>query len=480
MNYRRATPCLTLIAALAVCVSGWAAELPKFNNLRFEEDWSNFDADSSERVLDRMKHIRLRDGVWLSTGGRARLRVEGWDNFNFDRAHDNAFMLYRLYLHTDWHFGEHWRVFAEGRFTQLTERDLPGGKRPALDVDRGDLWNVFVEGKFPVGDTQAMIRVGRQELQFGRQRLVSPLDWANNRRIFDAVLLRLTGGDPGWAATFFTSMPVNIRDDYFTWNKTDESLLFSGVYYTRPLGGTGHTLDAYLFAMNTVKDRPIEEDRYTVGIQAQGPLAGNLGYNVEGAYQLGKRAIAGEYRDVREDIRAWMVTAETTYTFADTWGRPWITLGGGYASGDRSPTDGRHETFRQLFPLGHAYLGYIDAIGRQNIIDARLSAGFWPVKDKLRVQADFHGFWLARNEDALYNVGGGLARSPIITTEGGRVVNVHKHSVGQELDLSFLYTHSRHLTFHGGFSRFFTGSFLQATGNGSNVNFIYTQVEFTF
>ena len=39
------------------------------------------------------------------------------------------------------------------------------------------------------------------------------------------------------------------------------------------------------------------------------------------------------------------------------------------ASGDDDPTDGDLETFNQLFPLGHAYFGYIDVIGRQNIID---------------------------------------------------------------------------------------------------------------
>ena len=37
-------------------------------------------------------------------------------------------------------------------------------------------------------------------------------------------------------------------------------------------------------------------------------------------------------------------------------------------SGDDEP-GGDVETFNQLFPLGHAYFGYIDLIGRQNALD---------------------------------------------------------------------------------------------------------------
>jgi hypothetical protein len=368
----------------------------------------------------------------------------------------------------------------EGRYSGLTERDLPGGKRPALDVDRGDLWNAFVEGRFDAGRTGVLLRVGRQELQFGKQRLVSPLDWANNRRIFDAVQLRLRGPDAGWTLTAFSAMPVVVRDDFFTWNKRDDALLFSGLYYTQRLGDGGHSLEGYAFAQNTVRHLSVEEERYTLGAQAQGPIVGDLAYNVEGAYQFGNREIAGQYGDTHEDIRAWMLTAETTYTFTQARGKPWLSLGADYASGDRAPGDGKAQTFRHVYPLGHAYFGYIDAIGRQNIVDARVGAGVWPVKDKLRLQADLHWFWLASRHDALYNAGGAAARSPIITTEGGRVINTGKRGVGQELDLSFNYFLNRHIAFHGGYSRFFAGDFLKATGAGRDIDFVYTQVEFTF
>ena len=472
--------CFVLLLVPVLWEVTGAEEIPKYQNLRFEEDWSSYTPASDAPLLDRAKHVELSEDVWLSMGGKIRLRAEGWDNFGFTEGNDDVFLLYRLYLHTDLHLGEHWRVFVEGRFSGLTDRDLPGGKRPALDVDRGDLWNAFVEGRCETGGMDLTVRLGRQELQFGRQRLVSPLDWANNRRIFDAAWLRLRAKESGWTLTAFTAKPVTIRDAWFTWNDTNHDVLFSGLYYTRPLGASGHTIDAYAFASNALRDLPVEEDRYTIGLQAAGPIKGSLIYNIEGAYQFGRRTTARPYSDLREHIQAWMATAETTYTFAQRASKPWLTLGIGYASGDGSPNDGTVHTFQQLYPLGHAYLGYIDALGRQNMIDARLGAGFWPIKERLRVQAELHWFWLANREDGLYNVGGAYARSPIITTEGDRTILPGKRTVGQELDLSAHYFVNRHVTVHGGYSRFFAGSFLETTGAGSNVNFVYAQIEFTF
>ena len=38
-----------------------------------------------------------------------------------------------------------------------------------------------------------------------------------------------------------------------------------------------------------------------------------------------------------------------------------------YGSGDDDPQDGAHGTFDQLYPLGHAYYGYIDPFALQNL-----------------------------------------------------------------------------------------------------------------
>ena len=66
----------------------------------------------------------------------------------------------------------------------------------------------------------------------------------------------------------------------------------------------------------------------------------------------------------------------------------------------RRPDRRRPETFNQLFPLGHAYFGYIDVIGRQNIIDLHPGVELTLLKDKpyakkVSLRADYHLFWRA-------------------------------------------------------------------------------------
>ena len=80
--------------------------------------------------------------------------------------------------------GRHLRVFVEGRSSLAWDRSLPGGRR-ASDVDTVDIWNTFVEMRFEPGAYEVEVRAGRQELLFGGQRLVSPINWSNTRRIFD-------------------------------------------------------------------------------------------------------------------------------------------------------------------------------------------------------------------------------------------------------------------------------------------------------
>ena len=149
---------------------------------------------------------------------------------------------------------------------------------------------------------------------------------------------------------------------------------------------------------------------------------------------------------------------------------PWGTVGFDYASGDDDPADSDIGTFDQLFPLGHAFNGYIDIIGRQNIIDLHGTIGFWPIVKKVSVKGDYHLFRLAEDTDALYNAGGGVVRS------GG----VNEDDVGSEFDLTVTYTFDRHTTFWLGYSHFFAGDFIEVTGSSSDIDFVYLQAKYTF
>ena len=145
-------------------------------------------------------------------------------------------------------------------------------------------------------------------------------------------------------------------------------------------------------------------------------------------------------------------------------------VGFDFASGDDDPTDGDVGTFNQLFPLGHAFLGYIDAVGRQNIIDLHVTVGAWPVEKTIRVQADIHQFWLAEDDDALYSAGGGILRAGTGS----------ETDVGTEVDLTVLWNANRHTSVLAGYSHFFAGDLIDQTGPSDDIDFFYTQITFTF
>ncbi len=164
---------------------------PTYKFLRQNENWSVVAEGPSrtEDFFDPVKHVPLNESgsIWVSFGGHYRVRMESWDNFGFSDAEgrDDLFVNTRLLLHADIRVGDHVRFYVEGKTALATDRNLPGGRRP-FDIDTADLLNAFVDLSVPVSDAgDFTFRVGRQELLFGKQRLVSPLPWGNSLRTFE-------------------------------------------------------------------------------------------------------------------------------------------------------------------------------------------------------------------------------------------------------------------------------------------------------
>lgn len=443
---------------------------PAFKPLRFEEDWSNFEPDQGSDFWDPIKRMKLNDdgSAWLGMGGELRLRIEHWESFGFSPAPtaDDTFALARAQLYTDWHFGEHIRVFIEGESALATDRDLPGGRR-GLDVDELDLQNAFVDLMFPLdgADSKLTLRVGRQSLLFGKQRLVSPLPWANSQRSWDGARAILE--THGWRIdAFYTRFTPVKKYQFNDWMGGPD---FWGLYATGKVGPDDTIgLDLYYLGLDT--SGPVtfnattgSEDRHTIGARLFGDIADSgFSYDLEGAYQFGDVGAA--------DINAFMIASQLSYTYADSSWKPSVYIGADYASGDDTPGDTDVETFNQLFPLGHAYHGYMDLIGRQNIVD--LSAGFsFKPHEKVLIKADFHHFIRASDADSVYNAGGGVLRA---TTPGA------SDEVGQEIDITLKYTVDRHLTLQGGYSHFFAGDYFADTGTSEDVDFFYAQLVYKF
>jgi hypothetical protein len=128
------------------------------------------------------------------------------------------------------------------------------------------------------------------------------------------------------------------------------------------------------------------------------------------------------------------------------------------------------DPFDRLFPTGHAYLGYIDMVGRQNIVDLRGGASIDPLQS-LDFALDLHNFWRAEDEDALYSPGGAIVRSGSAGSS---------NYVGTEIDLTIRYRMDHHISWQAGYSHFLAGDFIEESGSSHDVDFGYLMGLFTF
>ena len=440
---------------------------PRFKNLRYDEDFSYLGGTEGSYVKDpwdSIKWIPIGNDWHLTLGGQARLRFESETNKDFGSAepsHD-SFLLQRYFLHADLRHESGLRFFLQGKFAHVNNRDK-GGKN-GLEA-HADIQQVFVD--VPLGS--ATWRLGRQELQYGKQRLISPLDWGNLRRTFQGV--KVFGQTPDWRWDAFAVRPV--KNDRRNLSDADEQIDFYGLYTTWK-GTKALAADFYALLLKNNNDtgatntnansRAGRRTIYTVGNRLYGKR-GSWDYETEAAAQFGTYA--------GDRVRAWMATAGAGYTFADAAWKPRIGLLYDYASGDRDSTDGTHSTFNQLFPLGHAYFGYLDRVGRQNVHAIKAQLKVKPTK-KLTVWADFHTFFADQSRDSMYGANGAALRGD--GTAGS-------HNFGHELDLTMKYALNKHTTVLAGWAHFWTGGFIErssAAGASEDADFLYAQIEYKF
>lgn len=479
--------------------AGTKTTAPKpYSAVRWDEDYSYLkDPAARTDYTDPLKYIRLgADDVYLSVGGQVRERYEFFNNYLFSPPatsaagpqDDDGYFLTRLLVHADLHATQYFRLFVQGKSAMEDGRD--GGPR-ATDADEVDVQQAFADGIIPLGGKNSVtVRFGRQDLIYGAQRLISPLDWTNNRRTFEG--LKVSSQVGVCTTDVFWVRPVNVEKEEL--NDGDGQTSFAGVYNSTALSdfmkGSNTKLDVYFLALNRTNARfatnsattsaAADEDRYTLGVR----MSGNpkpFDYDVELDYQFGQFGNA--------DISAWAAAAEMGYTVGNCPATPRLILGFDYASGDGNPNSGDLHTFNQLFPLGHAYFGFIDVIGRQNIMDLHPGVELTFVQDKswakkLGLRADYHLFWRASTDDAVYNAGSGAGSSPsvsgVLRADGGS----DKRFVGSEIDLLLTWQFDRHVQVLLGYSHFFAGGFIKETGKATGANrdidFIYLQMQYTF
>jgi len=440
---------------------------PAFQAMRHAEDYSALGDQPRQSWLDEMKHIAMgTPRLRLTLGGQARVRYEYKRNeaFGSGRPASDGYLLTRYRVHGDLNYMDMVRVFIEGKFAFAHDRDRSA---PLIFEDNAAFQNLFVDiTPWRRDGSKLTVRLGRQELLYGRQRLVSSFVWANVMRTFDGFKAMLTLQDEQggtWQIDGWWTRLVRTRKNHF--NDPDPHTQFYGLYAAYK-GQTKWGYDLYALGVernrrSNPNSRPGTDHRVTLGGRFWTKDYAPWDHEAEGARQVGR--FAGD------QVSAWMAGVEVGYTLVDCDLQPRVWVGYEFASGDDDPSDGKVGTFNQLFPLGP--FGYIDVVGRQNIHDLRAGVDL-KLHPNVSVGLHVHNFWLAEKADALYNAGGAALRRDATGSSGSYV--------GSEIDLIVKVKVDRHSSVLVGYSHFFAGQFVGGTGPDDDVDFVYVQYQFTF
>ena len=454
-------------SAIFCCVSLAAAEPPKLSTMRYDEDYSYL-RDHGARSgawWEPSKFIPLNDSgdVYLTFGNEARLRYEMLRNDNFGEGpqDDDGYLWLRTLPLADLHVGEHLRAFAQLVSAFAVDRE-PFERR--VDENRFDVLQAFTDFRFALLQTEQhlTVRLGRQMLRYGSDRLISNRYGPNVPESFDGVKAFAELGS--WQVDAFWVRPVESDFRDLDDQANDERALWS-LYLTKhfdPAKKDG--LDAYYIGYEndaaTFNQGTAPERRHTLGTRIFGNSSG-WDWNAEGFYQF------GTFGD--GDIRAWSVGSDTGYTFTKATLSPRVSVKANIISGDDNPGDPDLQSFNPLFPRGK-YFGEMGLLGPYNLINLHPSLELQLHKHwSAALSAIF--YWRENTGDGIYDNAGNLVRA-----DGGS----RARYVGGQAEFVVNYHPSRNLEIECAVSRFTPGRFIEETGRSADAVFASAEIRFTF
>jgi hypothetical protein len=296
-----------------------------------------------------------------------------------------------------------------------------------------------------------IIKLGRQEINLGNQRLIGAVGWSQAGRSFDGVLLGYSAGDYGMAAFFYGKLGDTVkRFDAWVMPGEDEGLLSDiDLYVTTWQGklapfGIGGTYEITNILVNPRVHGSINTiyGRVTPAFDTD---YAKVKLNLEAATQTGENEDGYDYG-------GYFFSVGAGASFEDVAWTPDVFIGYDYYSGDDDPDDTDLDAFWSVLPTAHKWLGHADLVwlnpngpsfylfnnrlpqqGDPGITDLYIKLGVKPM-DKISAHLDFHYFKSAED---------------VVGPEGQT-----DDSVGWETDFAVKYKYSRNLCLTLGWDHF--------------------------
>ncbi len=286
------------------------------------------------------------------------------------------------------------------------------------------------------------VRLGRQEFVYNNDRLLGNVDWVQQARSHDGVLLK-------------ANLPAGIRLDAGGAFNQEKEALFATHY-----GLNNYKVLGFVWAQKQLSEGlSLGGMHVSDGFQRPDSIGGvyfRHTYGLDLNYQREAWQFTGAlYRQSGEhasgkQIGAYMGVAEATYSI-----NPFkITAGTNYLSG-MAGHENRIRTFNTLYATNHKFYGFMDyfinipADTRMGGLQNHFLKTTYAAGKKCNLSLDYHYFALAQN----------LAFSD---TQSG----TESRYLGSELDAVLHYRHSDGVQFFVGYSTLFAGASMEAIKPG--------------
>ena len=446
------------------------ARRPSYAVLRQDEDWSAL-ADPALRTdpLDTLKYIPLNaDGtIYLTTAIDAFFAYRGFQNEGHGRypGYDGTWNT-RANVHVGLTLGSRLRLYAA-----LKHGDVFGARREPAAVNRNrlDLHQAFVElgfgDLFTLAPRDVLVRIGRQEIQYGGGALIAARLGPNVRSNYDGVLVRTHHGRV--SSDLFVFRSVEDRPKFFD-DRPDRDNTLWGSYTT--IAGKPLNVDLFYIGQHARRSAyiagpdPFDETRHTVGARLWDAESSANGSTVglEGEFQFGRaQSLAGGSLDIRAWSIVGLLTRATKLPLKPTFGVEF-----GINSGDTNPGDRILGTYRAPAPPGR-FFGDANAFGPGNLAGVRLYIEAHPTA-KLRVRPKVRAFWRVETTDGTYS----LEPSVLRGRAGGG------HYLGFEPALELGYKINPHLELSGSLAQFIGSNYFALNPPDADVTYVKAVVSF--
>lgn len=378
--------------------------------------------------------------------GEIRFRPEMRDNYDFNVKKDDAkaFVGQRVRLNVKTNPDENIEAFMTIQDTRRWGENKAGASQASIvaaqpntstssggEAESLDLFEAWFKVA-NVGGVPLDVKVGRQMMVYGDQRLIGHLGWADSGRAFDAYKLVWRVGQGQQVDLFAAKL---IETGAPAGGQSDSDLY--GIYTTWALAMMEKSgVDLYYLVWKNTNEQSIN----TYGLRLFGK-PGAWDFTAEAAFQTGKASAT-----VDKSASAYAITAG--YTLKEAWN---TRLGAeyDYGSGDDGSDAKTSKSFNMPFATNHGHYGYMDFFGWANMKDTKLMVTTSPMGGKASVEIAYHTFQLNEAKDKWYNTGYG--------TFSAGAATYTKTDAGTEWDVTVNYPYSQSLKLTAGYSWFAPG-----------------------